>query len=181
MPICQERICSENPGLSRIFSTNPLSDAKVHKIPGCFMSYLQYWTKLLRKLHTQGAFFLNFVADRFFPPPPPPPGSSVVGSSKESRIPKHLQEATLNWGRGFSLRKAVDLEIVLLRQVVRINENIFSSSFVQDCSLIMQWVIFLIVLYRCWIINYSMSILKLELTSSLVNPRSSYLFTSLFV
>ena len=37
-------------------------------------------------------------------------------------------------GRGLSLRKAVDLEIVLLRYVVRINENIFSSSFVQDCS-----------------------------------------------
>ena len=72
-----------------------------------------------------------FVADRFFPPPRP--GSSVVGSSKESRIPKHLYEATLNWGRGFSLCKAVDLEIVLLRYVVRINENIFSSSFVQDC------------------------------------------------
>ena len=37
-------------------------------------------------------------------------------------------------GGGLSLRKAVDLEIVLLRYVVRINENIFSSSFVQDCS-----------------------------------------------
>ena len=34
-------------------------------------------------------------------PSPPPPGSSVVGSSKESRIPKYLWEATLNWGRGF--------------------------------------------------------------------------------
>ena len=56
-----------------------------------------------------------------------------VGSSKESRIPKRLYEATLNWGRGFSLRKAVHMEKVLLRQVVRINENIFSSSFVQDC------------------------------------------------
>ena len=68
-------------------------------------------------------------------PSPPPPGNSVVGSSKkESRIPQHLQEATLNWGRGFSLRKVVDLEIVLLRQVVHIIENIFSSSFVQDCS-----------------------------------------------
>ena len=34
-------------------------------------SLLQSWTKLLRKLHLWGAFFLNFVADRFFPPPLP--------------------------------------------------------------------------------------------------------------
>ena len=74
---------------------------------------IQAWTKLLRKLHTWWAFFLTFVADRFFPPPPPE--SSVVGSSKASRIPKRLLEVTLNWGRGFSLGKAVDLEIVLLR------------------------------------------------------------------
>ena len=33
--------------------------------------YQQSWTKLLRKLHIWGAFFLNFVADRFFPPPLP--------------------------------------------------------------------------------------------------------------
>ena len=32
---------------------------------------LQSWTKLLRKLHSWGAFFLNFVADRFFPSPLP--------------------------------------------------------------------------------------------------------------
>ena len=32
---------------------------------------LQSWIKLLRKLHSWGAFFLNFVADRFFPPPLP--------------------------------------------------------------------------------------------------------------
>ena len=32
---------------------------------------LQSWAKLLRKLHSWGAFFLNFVADRFFPPPLP--------------------------------------------------------------------------------------------------------------
>ena len=38
-------------------------------------------------------------------PSPPPPGSSVVGSSKESRIPKYLWEATLNWGRGFFYTK----------------------------------------------------------------------------
>ena len=41
----------------------------------------------------------------------------------------------MNWGRGSSLHKTVGLEIVLLRYVVRINENIFSSSFVQDCSI----------------------------------------------
>ena len=40
----------------------------------------------------------------------------------------------MNWGTGFSLRKVVDLEMVLLRQIVHINENIFSSSFVQDCK-----------------------------------------------
>ena len=45
--------------------------------------------KTVEKIACLGAFFLDFVADRFFPPPPPP-GSSVVGSSKESRIPKHL-------------------------------------------------------------------------------------------
>ena len=36
-----------------------------------FISELQFWTKLLRKLHSWGAFFLNFIADRFFPPPSP--------------------------------------------------------------------------------------------------------------
>ena len=41
----------------------------------------------------------------------------------------------MNWERGSSLQKAVDLEIVLLHYVGRINENIFSSSFVQDCSI----------------------------------------------
>ena len=46
--------------------------------------------KTVEKIAYLRAFFLNFVADRFFPPPPPPPGSNVVGSSKESRIPKHF-------------------------------------------------------------------------------------------
>ena len=45
--------------------------------------YIQSWTKLLRKLHTWEAFFLNFVANRFFPAPPPP-GSSVVGLQKKA-------------------------------------------------------------------------------------------------
>ena len=98
------------------------------------MSKLQSWTKLLRKLRTWGAFFSK-LRSRLILTSPFPSGSSVVRSSKESRIPRHLQEATLNWGRGFSLCKAVDLEIVLLRQEVRINENIFSSSFVQDCRI----------------------------------------------
>ena len=58
-------------------------------------------------------------------------------SSKESVIPGHLSAATLKWrggggGGGFSLRRAVDLEIVLLRKVVCIYENTFSSSFVRD-------------------------------------------------
>ena len=35
-------------------------------------SKLQSWTKLLRKLHTCGAFFLNFIADWFLPSPPLP-------------------------------------------------------------------------------------------------------------
>ena len=41
----------------------------------------------------------------------------------------------MNWGRGSSLQKAVDLEIFLLHYVARIKENISSSSFVQDCSI----------------------------------------------
>ena len=56
-------------------------------------------------------------------------------SSKESVIPGHLSAATLNWreggGGGLSLRRAVDLEIVLLRKVVCIYEKTFSSSFVR--------------------------------------------------
>ena len=35
---------------------------------------------------------------------------------------------------GFSWHKAVDLELVLLRKVVRINDNTFLSSSVRDCS-----------------------------------------------
>ena len=87
---------------------------------------LQSWTKLLRKLHTWArAFFLNFVANRFFPPSflwkqccwvfkRKPDPYAFVGSNFE------LEE-------GFSLRKAVDLEIVLLRQLVHINEITMKS------------------------------------------------------
>ena len=35
------------------------------------LAKLQSWTKLLRKLPSWGSFFLNFVADPFFPPPLP--------------------------------------------------------------------------------------------------------------
>ena len=34
----------------------------------------------------------------------------------------------MNYGKGFSLRKAIDLEIVLLRKVVRVNKKTFSSK-----------------------------------------------------
>ena len=44
----------------------------------------QSWTKLLRKLRTWGAFFLNFVADRFFPPPFP------LEAVLLGLLPKHL-------------------------------------------------------------------------------------------
>ena len=53
--------------------------------------------------------------------------------SKESLIPERLWEATLNWGKGFSLRKGVVLEIVLLRRIVDMMGKTFSSSFVRDC------------------------------------------------
>ena len=71
--------------------------------------------------------FLNFVVARFFPPSLTLEAVLLGRSSKESWILKHFV--------GSNLHKTVDLEIVLLRYVVRINENIFSSSFVQDCSI----------------------------------------------
>ena len=64
--------------------------------------------KTVEKIAYLGGIFSK-LRSRPILPSPPPPGSNVVGSSKESRIPKHLWEATLDWGRGFSLRKAVDL------------------------------------------------------------------------
>ena len=76
---------------------------------------LQSWTKLLRKLYT--CIFLNIVAVPVRPSPPSPE-SKVVVYSKESLIPGRLWEATLNWGKGFSFRKGVVLEIVLLSRKV---------------------------------------------------------------
>ena len=69
----------------------------------------------------------------FLLPSPPYPESNVVVYSKESLIPGRLWEATLDWGKGFSFRKGVVLEIVLLRGRVDMMGKTFSSSFVQDC------------------------------------------------
>ena len=54
---------------------------------------------------------------------------------KKRLIPGRLQGAALNWGEGISFRKAVVLEIVLLRRIVYIMGKTFSSTFVRDCSL----------------------------------------------
>ena len=54
---------------------------------------LQSWTKLLRKLHSWGAFFLNFVADRFFPPPSP--WKQCCWVFKRKPYPEHLQPKQL--------------------------------------------------------------------------------------
>lgn len=43
---------------------------------------------------------------------------------KKSLIPGH-KEAIMTWGRGFSMGKAVDLEIVLLDKVVRNHKKTF--------------------------------------------------------
>ena len=88
---------------------------------------LQSWTKLLRKLYTWTAVP--------FRPSPPSPESNVVVYSKESLIPGRLWEATLNRGKGFSFRKGVVLEIVLLCRKVDTMGQTFSSSFVPECSL----------------------------------------------
>ena len=55
--------------------------------------------KTVEKIAYLGGIFLDFVADRFFPSPLPP-GSSVVGSSKESRISKHLAFVGSNFELG---------------------------------------------------------------------------------
>ena len=80
------------------------------------------------------SIFLNIVAVPVLPSPPSPE-SNVVVYSKESLIPGRLWEATLNWGKGFSFRKGVVLEIVLLRSKVDMMGKTFSSSFVRDCRL----------------------------------------------
>ena len=45
--------------------------------------------KTVEKIAYLGGIFSKLRSRPIFPSPPPP-GSSVVGSSKESRIPKHL-------------------------------------------------------------------------------------------
>ena len=90
--------------------------------------------KTVDKIVYLDSIFLNIVAVPVLPSPPSPE-SNVVVYSKESLIPGRLWEATLNWGKGFSFRKGVVLEIVLLRRKVDMMGKPFSSSFVRDCSL----------------------------------------------
>ena len=90
--------------------------------------------KTVEKIVYLDSIFLNIVAGPVFPSPPSPE-SNVVVYSKESLIPGRLWEATLNWRKGFSFRKGVVLEIVLLRRKVDMMGKTFSSSFVRDCSL----------------------------------------------
>ena len=88
--------------------------------------------KTVEKIVYLDSIFLNIVAVPVLPSPPSPE-SNVVVYSKESLIPGRLWEATLNWGKGFSFRKGVVLEIVLLRWKVDMMGKTFSSSFVRDC------------------------------------------------
>ena len=90
--------------------------------------------KTVEKIVYLDSIFLKIVAVPVLPSPPSPE-SNVVMYSKESLIPGRLWEATLNRGKGFSSRKGVVLEIVLLRKKVDMMGNTFSSSFVQDCRL----------------------------------------------
>ena len=89
--------------------------------------------KTVEKIVYLDGIFLNIVAVLVLPSPPSPK-SNVVMYSKESLIPGRLWEATLNRGKGFSSRKGVVLEIVLLRRKVDMMGKTFSSSFVRDCS-----------------------------------------------
>ena len=93
--------------------------------------------KTVAKIVYLDSIFLNIKAVPVLPSPPSPE-SNVVVYSKESLIPGHLWEATLNWGKGFSFRKGVVLEIVLLRRKVDMMGKTFSSSFVRDCSHIVE-------------------------------------------
>ena len=90
--------------------------------------------KTVEKIVYLDGIFLNIVAVPVLPSPPSPE-SNVVMYSKESLIPGRLWEATLNWGKGFSSRKGLVLEIVLLHRKVDMMGKTFSSSFVQDCPL----------------------------------------------
>ena len=89
--------------------------------------------KTVEKIVYLDSSFQNIVALPVLPSPPSPQ-SNVVVYLKESLIPGSLWEATLNWGKGFSFRKGVVLEIVVLRRKVDMMGNTFSSSFVRDCS-----------------------------------------------
>ena len=89
--------------------------------------------KTVEKIVYLDSIFLNIVPVPVLPSPPSPE-SNVVVYSKESLIPGRLWEATLDWGKGFSFRKGVVLEIALLRRRVDMMGKTFSSSFVQDCS-----------------------------------------------
>ena len=93
--------------------------------------------KTVEKILYLDSIFLNIVGVPVLPSPPSPE-SNVVVYSKESLIPGRLWEATLNWGKGFSFRKGVVLEIVLLRRKVDMMGKTFSSSFVRDCSLVLK-------------------------------------------
>ena len=88
--------------------------------------------KTVEKIVYLDSIFLKIVAVPVLPSPPSPE-SNVVVYSKESLIPGRFWEATLNRGKGFSSRKGVVLEIVLLRRKVDMMGKTFSSSFVQDC------------------------------------------------
>ena len=88
--------------------------------------------KTVEKIVYLDSIFLNIVAVPVLPSPPSPK-SNVVVYSKESLIPGGLWEATLNRGKGFSSRKGVVLEIVLLRKKVAMMGKTFWSSFVRDC------------------------------------------------
>ena len=88
--------------------------------------------KTVEKIVYLDSIFLHIEAVPVLPSPSSAE-SNVVVYSKESLIPGRLWEATLNWGKGFSFRKGVVLEIVLLRRKVDMMGKTFSSSFVPDC------------------------------------------------
>ena len=100
-----------------------------------FLSFfLSFFTTILDKTVEKIPYLDSIVAVPVLPSPPSPESSeSNVVYSKESLIPGRLWEATLNWGKGFSSRKGVVLEIVLLRRKVDQVGKTFSSSFVRDC------------------------------------------------
>ena len=98
-----------------------MTDWYPFRIPSIDKWYPFYIPTILDKTDEKivylGSIFLNIVAIPVLYSPPSPE-SDVVVYSKESLIPGRLWEATLNWGKGFSFRKGVVLEIVLLRRKV---------------------------------------------------------------